>query len=399
MHFILHSLIYILLLGQCEPLHHDIKQDLHSEKVTTGAQQTERYLPIIVGKNVALVVNQTSTIHDIHLVDTLLNRNISIKAIFAPEHGFRGKADAGETIKDTRDKKTGIPVLSLYGNKKKPSKEDFAGIDVVVFDIQDVGVRFYTYISTLHYIMEACAEQNIPLIVLDRPNPNGYFIDGEVLDLKYQSFVGMHPIPTVYGMTIGEYAQMINGEGWLDNHIKAQLTVIPCQNYDHSTYYELPINPSPNLPDMRAILLYPSICFFEGTTLSLGRGTDKPFQYIGHPALKSAFSFIPKPTEGAKHPPLEGKFCYGQDLSSISLSEVRARKTIDLSYLIDFYKQMQDVEQKFWLDNHFIDKLAGSDQLRKQISNGDSEDSIRASWQTGLQAFKKIRSKYLLYQD
>ncbi len=399
MHLLLHSLLYILFLGQCDHVQTDITHEVLTEKVITGAQQTERYIPLLAGKNVALVVNQTSTIDDIHLVDTLLSRNIRIKSIFAPEHGFRGKADAGETIKDTKDTKTGIPVLSLYGNKKKPSKEDLAGIDMVVFDIQDVGVRFYTYISTLHYIMEACAEQNIPLIVLDRPNPNAHYIDGEILNPAFKSFVGMHPVPTVYGMTIGEYAQMINGEGWLDNHIKALLTVIPCHNYNHNTYYELPINPSPNLPDKRSILLYPSICFFEGTTLSLGRGTDRPFQYIGHPALKSPFSFIPKPTEGAKHPPLEGKPCYGQDLSSMSLSELRASKTIDLSYLIDFYQQMQIAGQKYWLDNHFIDKLAGSDQLRKQISNGASEDTIKASWQAGLQAFKKIRSKYLLYQD
>jgi uncharacterized protein YbbC (DUF1343 family) len=394
---------YTLLLGQCQPFHTtksinsaDIKQGTF---VKTGAEQTEVYIPMLLNKKVAVVVNQTSIINGKHLVDSLLNRGISIQAIFAPEHGFRGKADAGEIIKDSKDRKTGLPIISLYGNKKKPSKEDLANIDVVVFDIQDVGVRFYTYISTLHYIMEACSEQNIPLIVLDRPNPNAYYIDGEVLNPKYSSFVGMHPVPVVYGMTIGEYAKMINGEGWLNNHIKANLTVIPSKNYTRNTYYELPVPPSPNLPDMRSILLYPSTCFFEGTTLSLGRGTAKPFQYIGHPSLTTQFSFKPESNEGAKNPPLKGEKCYGVDLSTIPLPEIIHKKEINLSYLIDFYQRMKAKGLKYWLDNHFIDKLAGSDQLRTQIDNGMSEKEIRSSWQPKLQEFQKIRSKYLIYNE
>lgn len=397
MHLLLYTLL--LLIKHCSPITTYAPAKKPSTEVITGAQQTEQYIPMITGKNVALVVNQTSIIDDRHLVDTLLSRNIRIKTIFAPEHGFRGKADAGETINDTKDAKTGIPVLSLYGNKKKPFKEDLAGIDMVVFDIQDVGVRFYTYISTLHYIMEACAEQNIPLMVLDRPNPNAHYIDGEVLNPTFSSFVGMHPVPVVYGLTIGEYAKMINGEGWLKNQINAKLTVIPCKNYTHQTYYELPIPPSPNLPDMRAILLYPSICFFEGTTLSLGRGTTKPFQLVGHPALTSKLSFKPEPVEGAKNPPLKGQVCYGIDLSSIPLNELFENKAIDLRYLIDFHRQMKAKNQKYWLDNLFIDKLAGSDQLRLKIEQGLSENEIKYSWQSDLQAYRKIRSKYVIYND
>lgn len=376
-----------------------VENPVNQTNVSTGAQQTQAYIPLLLGKRVALVVNQTSMIDEKHLVDTLLSQHINIQAIFSPEHGFRGKADAGESINDTKDSKTGIPIISLYGKKKKPAIEDLFNVDIVVFDIQDVGVRFYTYISTLHYIMEACAEQNIPLIVLDRPNPNAYFIDGEVLDLAFKSFVGMHPVPTVYGMTIGEYALMINGEGWLNNQIKANIKVIPCKNYKHTTYYELPIKPSPNLPDMRSIMLYPSICLFEGTTLSLGRGTNKPFQYIGHPSLNSDFAFTPIPNEGAKEPPLKGIKCYGKDLSNIPISDIIHKKELDLSILIDFYGQMSKIGQKFWLENNFIDKLAGSDKLRHQINNGLTENEIRNSWKSGLIEFKKIRSQYLIYRE
>jgi len=348
---------------------------------------------------VALVVNQTSMINDQHLVDTLLTYGIDISVIFAPEHGFRGKASAGEIINDSKDGATGLPIISLYGKKKKPTKEDLAGIDIIIFDIQDVGVRFYTYISTLHYVMEACAEQSIPIIVLDRPNPNGYFVDGEVLNPKFKSFVGMHPVPVVYGMTIGEYAQMINGEGWLNNGIQSSLTIIPCKNYTHRTLYKLPFKPSPNLPDMRSILLYPSTCFFEGTTMSLGRGTDFPFQYIGHPALQSDFSFIPTPNEGAKDPPLKGLKCHGIDLSTQTIVNIMKKQRLDLSYLISMYHEMKDAGETFWLSNHFIDKLAGSDQLRMQIEAGKTEEEIRASWQPQLAEFKKTRMKYLIYRD
>lgn len=368
-----------------------------STNIITGAERVALYQPQLKGKKVALVVNQTSIVKNKHLVDTLLKLGIDVKVVFAPEHGFRGKADAGEKVDDTKDTKTGLPIMSLYGKKKKPTADDLKEIDVVVFDIQDVGVRFYTYISTLHYIMEACAEHKKPLIVLDRPNPNAYFIDGPMLDPAFKSFIGMHPVPVVYGMTIGEYGQMINGEGWLPNQIKCELTVIPCKNYTHDSYYSLPVKPSPNLPNDRSILLYPSICFFEGTTLSLGRGTDKQFQVIGHPKLNSDFSFTPMPNEGAKDPLLNGQKCYGEDLSNVTTGSIINAKKINLSYLIDYHKKMKSIGEKYFLDNLFMDKLAGTDTLRKQIEAGKTEDEIRKSWQQGLDAFKKVRSKYLLY--
>ena len=366
--------------------------------VITAAERIALYHPLLQNKKVALVVNQTSIVRESHLVDTLLKLGVNIRVIFAPEHGFRGKADAGEVIDDTKDTKTGLSIISIYGKKKKPSSEDLKDVDIVVFDIQDVGVRFYTYISTLHYVMEACAEYKKPLMVLDRPNPNGYFIDGEILDPAYKSFVGMHQVPTVYGMTIGEYAKMINGEGWLPNKAICDLTVIECKNYTHDTFYELPVKPSPNLPNIRSILLYPSVCFFEGTTLSLGRGTEKQFQVIGHPSLKSDFSFTPMPNEGAKEPPLKGEKCYGTDLSNITTGSIIKDKRINLSYLIDYHNKMKSANQKFFLDNTFIDKLAGSDQLRKQILAGKSEEEIRMTWKPGLEKFMKVRQKYLIYQ-
>lgn len=368
-----------------------------STNIITGAERVALYQPQLKGKKLALVVNQTSIVKNKHLVDTLLKLGIDVKVVFAPEHGFRGKADAGEKVDDTKDTKTGLPIMSLYGKKKKPTADDLKEIDVVVFDIQDVGVRFYTYISTLHYIMEACAEHKKPLIVLDRPNPNAYFIDGPMLDPAFKSFIGMHPVPVVYGMTIGEYGQMINGEGWLPNQIKCELTVIPCKNYTHDSYYSLPVKPSPNLPNDRSILLYPSICFFEGTTLSLGRGTDKQFQVIGHPKLNSDFSFTPMPNEGAKDPLLNGQKCYGEDLSNVTTGSIINAKKINLSYLINYHKKMKSTGEKYFLDNLFMDKLAGTDTLRKQIEAGKAEDEIRKSWQQGLDAFKKVRSKYLLY--
>lgn len=377
-----------------------------SEKAPSTAQTTEVipaaerlaiYVPHLEGKKVALVVNQTSMVRNRHLLDTLLKMGVNVRLVFAPEHGIRGKADAGEVIRDDKDAATGLPVLSLYGKKKKPTPADLSDIEMVVFDIQDVGVRFYTYISTLHYVMEACAENNIPLMVLDRPNPNGHYVDGPVLDTTWRSFVGMHPVPVVYGMTIGEYARMINGEGWLKGGVKCNLQVIECKNYNHGSFYELPVRPSPNLPDMRSILLYPSTCFFEGTTLSLGRGTPKPFQYIGHPGLKAEFSFIPKPNDGAKDPPLNGKVCYGSDLSGLTIGSLRDKKAIDLSYVIDFYSKMKSAGLEYFLDNLFFDKLAGSDKLRKQILAGATETEIRKSWQPALLTFGKVRQKYLLY--
>jgi uncharacterized protein YbbC (DUF1343 family) len=395
--------LFVVLLTTCQPEKEKIGFESNiatrdSTSIITGAERVAFYHPLLKDKKVALVVNQTSIVKDKHLVDTLLKLGVNIQVIFAPEHGIRGKADAGEIISDTKDSKTGLPVISLYGKKKKPLAEDLRNVDVILFDIQDVGVRFYTYISTLHYVMEACAENNLPLILLDRPNPNAYFVDGPMFDPAYKSFIGMHPVPVVYGMTIGEYAQMINGEGWLTNKATCKLTVIDCKNYTHDSYYELPVKPSPNLPNIRSVLLYPSTCFFEGTTLSLGRGTEKQFQVIGHPKISSAYSFTPMPNEGAKDPPLNGQKCYGTDLSNVTTGSIIQSKKIDLSYLLEYYKKMTDLNEKFFLDNNFIDKLAGSDQLRKQILAGKNEQEIKETWKPGLEAFHKIRAKYLIYK-
>lgn len=361
-----------------------------------GAWSTETYLPLLGNKQVGLVVNHTSLIEATHLADSLLQRGVRIKKIFAPEHGLRGLADAGEVIKDGVDVKTGIRVVSLYGEKKKPSPADLDGIDVIVFDIQDVGVRFYTYISTLHYIIESAGENNIPLIVLDRPNPNGHYIDGPLLDTaKYRSFVGMHPIPVVYGMTMGELAQMIAEEGWVKS--KCNLTVIPCANYDHDTPYELPVRPSPNLPNQRAILLYPGLCFFEGTVASVGRGTSFPFQVVGHPDYPdTSFSFVPQPMPGAMKPPLEGQVCYGIDLRKAKVDSLFNSAKMDLTVLLDFYNKMP--KERFFNASWF-DKLAGGPSFRESIQKGMTEAQIRESWVRDIEAFKIKRAKYLLYPD
>jgi len=368
-----------------------------NKDIVTGAENIALYLPSIEGKSVAMVVNQTSLVGERHIVDTLLKYKVDIKKIFAPEHGFRGNADAGEIIKDGKDAKTGIPVYSLYGKKKKPSKSDLEGIDVVIFDIQDVGARFYTYISSLHYVMEACAEEQIPVIVLDRPNPNAHYVDGPILEKELKSFVGMHPVPVVYGMTIGEYAQMINGEGWLSNQVKADLTVIRNNNYTHDSFYELPVKPSPNLPNSRSILLYPSLCFFEGTRVSAGRGTDSQFQIYGHPTMNGEFSFTPESKEGAKFPKHENKKCTGVDLQSRTIGSLIAEKQINLSFLMNAYANMNADENAFFLANNFFDKLAGTTKLKEQIIAGKSETEIRASWKSGINSFLPIREKYLLY--
>lgn len=363
----------------------------------TGAEQTQTYLPLLKSKNVALVTNQTSVIGNTkgdftHLVDSLLKLNVQIIKVFAPEHGFRGKADAGEKVDNSIDAKTGLPIISLYGKHKKPSENDLKNIDVVVFDIQDVGVRFYTYISTLHYVMEACAEQNIPVVVLDRPNPNRHYVDGPVLEDAHKSFVGMHTVPVVYGMTIGEYAGMINGEKWLDNGNECNLTVITLKHYNTEQIYELPIKPSPNLPNAKAINLYPSLCFFEGTNVNAGRGTDMQFQVFGSPFLdKDIFNFqyTSQPNEGAKSPKHQGVTCYGKDLRSAeTLSE------INLEWLIEA-KQNSSKNIKFF--NPFFTKLAGTGKLESQINMGLTANQIKASWQEDLENFKKIRAKYLLY--
>lgn len=364
-----------------------------------GAARTAEYLPLLEGQNVALVVNQTSMIGDTHLADSLINLGISIKKIFAPEHGFRGTADAGEKVKDGKDIRTGVPVFSLYGKKKKPTATDLAGIDWIVFDIQDVGARFYTYISSMHYVMESCAENNVKFMVLDRPNPNGHYVDGPVLNPDYQSFVGMHPVPVIHGMTIAEYARMINGERWLKGHVQTYLHVVTCSNYTHSTPYELPIKPSPNLPNQRSIYLYPSLCFFEGTTVSAGRGTTNQFQVYGHPdAQVGDYTFTPIARPGAKYPKFENKTCRGYDLTRQSLIDLHQKQRLDLSYLIDFYNAFPDKES-FFLKNNFFDKLAGSERLRKAILAGQSEAEIRAGWQKELVDYQLIRKKYLLYSE
>ena len=369
-----------------------------AKDVIVGAQRIDQYLPQLKGKSVGMVVNQTSMVGNIHLVDTLLSLGVNIHLIFAPEHGFRGTADAGEHIENGLDPSTKIPLVSLYGDNKKPTPEQLKDLDILIFDTQDVGVRFYTYISTLHYMMEACAEQHKPLIVLDRPNPNGHYVDGPVLDTQYRSFVGMDPIPVVYGMTEGEYARMLNGQKWLINKEQCMLTVIPCLNYDHTIFYSLPIKPSPNLPNMTAVYLYPSLCFFEGTkNISLGRGTDRPFQVYGSDIFSDSlpYSFMVESKPGAKNPPLLGKICYGYDLSAIPLDSLR-RKKFTLKYLLNAYQLSPDKNN--FLNDYFI-KLAGVGNLSIQIQKGMSEKAIRQNWQSGLNKFKTIRKKYLLYKD
>jgi uncharacterized protein YbbC (DUF1343 family) len=363
--------------------------------IRPGAWQMDRYLPMLEGRAVAMVVNQTSIVGRTHLIDTLLSRGVRVVKVFAPEHGLRGQADAGEHVKDGLDARTGIPVVSLYGDKKKPAASDLAGIDVIVFDMQDVGARFYTYISTLHLIMEAGAENNIPVIVLDRPNPNGHYIDGPVLDTAYRSFIGMHPIPVVYGLTMGELARMINGERWIPR--TCDLTVIPCTGYDHTRSYDLPVKPSPNLPNLRSVLLYPGLCFFEGTAFSVGRGTDRQFQVVGHPDYPDrAFAFTPEPMPGAMQPPWKGKACYGLDLSAASVDSLFANRRMDLSVLLKAY-HMMPVETFFKASS--FDRLAGGPAFRRQLEAGLSEAQIREAWRPGLAAFNALRKKYLLYPD
>lgn len=367
--------------------------------IIPAADRVAIYVDQLKGKNIAMVVNQTSIIGDVHIVDSLLNHGIAIKKVFAPEHGFRGKADAGEKLKDGVDSKTGVAITSLYGKKRKPGKEDLKGIDLVVYDIQDVGARFYTYISTMTLVMEACAENNIPFMVLDRPNPTGHYVDGPVLDMKWKSFVGMHPVPIVHGLTSGEFATMINEEGWLENSVKCDLEVIPCENYNHNSFYELPIKPSPNLPNIRSIYLYPSLCLFEGTVVSAGRGTKKQFQLYGHPDLPdSGFSYTPVPMPGAKYPKHQDKLCYGMDLTVAALNKIREERKFNLYYLLKAYNDFPDKEN-FFINTNFFEKLAGGDDLRQQIKDGLSEQEIRATWEPALSNYKQLRKKYLLYKD
>ena len=391
------------------------KSQTASRQIVPAADQMDKYLPMLKGKKVALLVNHTSTVGGTHIIDTLSKLGVDIKVVFGPEHGFRGDAPDGAKIETTSDPKTGIPVVSLYGKKNKPAPEDLKDVDIMVYDIQDVGTRFYTFISSMQYFMEAALENNIPMVILDRPNPNGFYVDGPVLDPKFKTFVGMQPIPVVYGMTTGEYANMILQEGWLGEaankayeRLKTvryregakffQLQVIPVANYTHKSKYVLPIKPSPNLPDMQSIYWYASTCFFEGTTFSEGRGTPKPFQYIGHPQMpKKMFSFTPTATSGAPNPKHKDKVCYGFNLSGTTEDVLKKiDNKVQIKYLIDAYKLFPEKEAFF---NKGIDRLAGSDELAKQIKAGKSEAEIRKSWEPKLTAFKRIRKKYLMYHD
>ncbi|WP_452227954.1 exo-beta-N-acetylmuramidase NamZ family protein [Lacinutrix sp. MEBiC02404] len=390
------------MLGQVA---YDIQEPIEKTLII-GANQTEAYLPLLNGKRVGIVANQTSVVFKgiskkakstsyTHLVDSLVALQVNVKKVFAPEHGFRGTADAGEVVKDGIDTKTGLPIVSLYGKNKKPSAEQLKDLDVVIFDIQDVGARFYTYISSLHYVMEACAEANIPVLILDRPNPNGHYIDGPILEMEHKSFVGMHPVPVVHGMTIGEYAQMINGEKWLENGVQCKIAVIAMENYTHDTVYNLPINPSPNLPNAKSINLYPSLCFFEGTNVSAGRGTDKQFQIFGSPFLDTkmfpyTYEFTPKPNAGSKYPKHENKQCYGMDLST---SKYLSR--LDLNYIIEAYQATANKETFF---NNFFTKLAGTKELQKQIETRHTAYEIKKTWVRGLASYDTMRQAYLLYK-
>ena len=368
----------------------------NSDTLRVGAERMEVYLPLIEGKTVALVGNHTSVLGNTHLVDTLLAMDVNIRVIFAPEHGFRDLADAGAVITSGADPVTGINVLSLYGDRKKPAPEDLEGVDVVIFDIQDVGTRFYTYLTTMCYVMEACAENGVKFIILDRPNPNGFYVDGPSLDTaNYSSFVGIHPIPVVHGMTLGEYAWMVNGEGWLADGIQCEVTVIKCDNYTHETMYELPVMPSPNLPNMNSVYLYPSLCFSEGTVLSCGRGTEFPFQVMGAPKMPdTGFSFTPKPSFGSSNPKHNGEVCYGIDLRNAMQDGLVPTPGMNLQWIIDAYNAYPEKDEFF---NGYFDTLAGSSTLREQIIQGMTAGQIRESWKTGLEEFTKIRGKYLLY--
>lgn len=394
--------IFLTILStSCNARKTDVRESTESDLETTksnaetaiktGADNYAKYLPLLKDKKIGIVTNQTGILSNkMHLVDFLLEKNSAIQKIFAPEHGFRGTADAGEHVIDAKDPKTGLPIISLYGDNRKPKAEQLAGIDLLIFDLQDVGARFYTYISSLHYIMEACAENNIPLLILDRPNPNGAIIDGPILEKEFTSFVGMHPIPLLHGMTIGEYAQMINGQKWLKNGVQCKLRVIPCTNYNRKKNYSLPVKPSPNLPNDQAVNLYASLCLFEGTNVSVGRGTEKQFQIYGSPYLpKSTFRFIPKPNFGAQNPVYNGIECYGEDLSTHSKVT-----QLELKWLIKAYQTTAD-KSKFF--NPFFSKLAGTKKLQQQIEKSIPEKEIRESWTEGLANFTKLRSKYLIY--
>lgn len=371
--------------------------DAISVNVRNGIERYDVYRDLLKDKKVGVVMNHTSRVGEQHGVDFLREQGVNVIRVFAPEHGFRGTADAGETIKNDTDVATGLPIVSLYGKNKKPQAADLKDVEVMVFDIQDVGVRFYTYLSTLHYVMEACAEQGIPLVLMDRPNPNAFYVDGPVLEKECVSFVGMHPVPVVYGMTIGEYARMINGEGWLKGQVKCDLSVVPCEGWNRDQPIALPYAPSPNLPDSVSVMLYPSTCFFEGTAINEGRGTWRPFQVFGHPSLKGMpYSYVPKPIKGmSMTPKCAGRTCYGMDLKD-EYCAILEMKRLNLAWLLLAYEKYEGKEPFF---NALFDKLVGNTRVKQQIKEGKTEDEIRANWQDDVAKFMDVRKKYLIYEE
>lgn len=375
--------------------------DNFDRDITPAAHQVSKYLPFLKGKKLGLVVNQTSTIGDTHLVDSLKSLGCLVEVIFAPEHGFRGKADRGEYIKDDKDPKTGIKIISLYGKNLRPTAEMLKNLDLIVFDIQDIGVRFFTYTSTMTYMMEACAENKKPMLILDRPNPIGFCVDGPVLEKQWKSFIGLHPVPVIHGLTTAEYAKMINEEGWLRDSLKCELYLELCSAYEHGKYYELPVKPSPNLPNARSIYLYPSLCLFEGTSISMGRGTNKQFQVYGHPLFKRGRAqFTPSAGEGDKSPIHNNQICYGFDLSNCDIDSLRKNLNFNIDYIIDLYKNSEPaLKSKFFNEDNFFHKLVGNDRLKSDIINGKSADEIRKEWEPKLNEYKKMRKKYLLYKE
>ena len=394
------ALLFCAFLAQCQAQIFKMDDEprlafIDKEHYVSAAMQLDNYLPFIEGKRIGIVGNQTSIVGETHLVDTLLSLGVDVRKIFTPEHGFRGNADAGAKVNSGKDEKTGLPIISLYGKNKKPTAEMLQGIDIILFDLQDVGVRFYTYISTMTYVMEAAAENDIPVIVLDRPNPNGFYVDGPVLKPENKSFVGMHQVPVVYGMTIGEYAKMVNGEGWLKNNVTCDLTVIPIYKYNRNAIYELPVKPSPNLPNWESVYLYPTLCFFEGSNVSVGRGTETPFQIYGHPDMRGSYTFTPQSTSGASKPLLEGQRCRGEKLLEYAHDYAHNDNQLHLEWIIEAYQQLKD--KGFFKD--YFRLLSGDKQLQRDIESGKSANEIRASWKNELEDFKIIRSKYLLYEE
>ena len=396
------SLIFLILIFvqySCGSAEKNTENDNPVKAIIPGAWQTEKYFPLLEGKTIALVANHSSLAGNVHLVDTLLSAGFDLRKVFGPEHGFRGEAADGEHVQSGVDPKTGMQIISLYGANRRPKPEDVKDLDLIIFDIQDVGTRFYTYISTMSYVMEEAARQGIPMLILDRPNPNGHFVDGPILEKQHSSFVGLHPIPIAHGMTVAEYAQMVNGQGWLGKGLQCSLYIVTVENYHRQMWYELPVAPSPNLPNMISIMLYPGLCLFEGTAISVGRGTDFPFQVYGHPDLppdKFPFTFTPKSRRESVYPPLEGKLCHGIDLRGYDPQRLMSISKVDLQHILHAYRHFPRKED-FFLNS--FERLAGTSQLRKQIIEGKTEEEIRQTWQEGLKNFIEMRKPYLLYPD